>query len=140
MLQKCGEIEELLINANRIGDEGATALASAMQGGDPVRLHLVETAEGKAEDDKRITVMFFTDGSCPALRRIDISGNSISEDGVATLATSLSACLSCPALEALNISRNDFDIGNTKAKSTKAIKALAEAKPELLLTIDDLNG
>ena len=77
-------LHTLRLNANRVGDEGATALATA------IRL--------RAQAGRR--------GSALALRELWICENRISADGVGTLATAVSDSAALPALAILGLSGN----------------------------------
>ena len=105
--------------ANAIGDEGLEALAVGLSNGNNLELlNLSHNGPFSAVGLRRLSDVIPTASN---LKTLDLSGNSINDEGLQALAVGLSRH---PALERLDLSRNEIGSDGLRALATTEISSL----------------
>ncbi|GAQ89834.1 hypothetical protein KFL_005680010, partial [Klebsormidium nitens] len=103
---------------NRIGDEGARALAEAL--GKEGTCHALQTLDLHSNDigvegARALATALGKEGTCPNLQTLNLRYNQIGYDGAQALATALGKEGTCPNLQTLDL--YSYDIGDEGAQA-----------------------
>ncbi|CAK0906553.1 unnamed protein product, partial [Prorocentrum cordatum] len=102
-------LQRLYLSSNRVGDEGAAALAEALRAPGALprlqRLYLFDNRVGD-EGAAALAEALRAPGALPSLQALGLDGNRVGDEGAAALAEALRAPGALPSLQALGLDGN----------------------------------
>jgi Ran GTPase-activating protein (RanGAP) involved in mRNA processing and transport len=108
-LPSCGNLVELHLGSNGVGDGAAVALAEALPG--MPRLRVLGLAMNSISGDGAWELVEGI-ATCASLVSLDLKGNGLGDDGVSAIADALAEV---PTLEEVNLSGNDVGVDGALA-------------------------